>query len=181
MKQILPQRKEARAKGHQVYEVTLARAPSLSEMTKGFDVIFLGRGLERFEEPRFSLRQLALLLDAGGFLILSTPNLDSEGVKRLGPTWPYWKPEENRFIYSKKSLRGILALSGFMLTKVWTVSSQDPSAPGLPVNPMSDPIAGEPADLAIERRLEGLTPSSQWLRNNRGEGDLIFAISRRVS
>ena len=119
---------EAISKGHQVFEATLEEAPGFLKMTKCFDLIYLGQRIERFDEPGASLRRAAVLLNPGGFLILSTPNLDSEQLKLSGPAWPHWKPEEHRFIYSPKSLKRILALTGFHLTRLWTVSYPDSTA-----------------------------------------------------
>jgi glycosyltransferase involved in cell wall biosynthesis/SAM-dependent methyltransferase len=171
---------EAISKGHQVYEANVAIASGLSEIRKCFDVIYLRHGIERFDEPRVSLRQVALLLNPGGFLILSTPNLDSEQLKRLGPAWSYWKPEEHRFIYGKKSLRRILALSGFVLTKLRTVSSPD-STRVAHMGGAPAPASREPAHLRNEYRAGSLTQTAQLLRNKFRQGDVIFAISRRIS
>jgi GT2 family glycosyltransferase/SAM-dependent methyltransferase len=179
-----PSAKEAISKGHQIFEATLAEAPSLLEITKCFDVIYLGHGIERFGEPRVSLRNLALLLNPGGLLILSTPNLDSEQLKQLGPAWAYWKPEEHCFIYSKKSLKGILSLSGFDLIKLWTASYPESGARSVKVvhhDGAPESESGQGPDLRKERRAEVITQSSRLIRNRFGEGDLIFALCRRVS
>jgi glycosyltransferase involved in cell wall biosynthesis/SAM-dependent methyltransferase len=176
--------KGAISKGYQVYEATLAEAPTILEITERFNVIYLRRGIERFDEPRVSLRKVAFLLNPGGFLILTTPNLDFEGLKRFGPAWPYWKPEEHRFIYSRKSLKAILALGGFELVNFWTVSSADSSAPlakAVRDRDASAPISGEGSDRQNNLRAEVMTRSSQLLRNGEGKGDLIFAICRRSS
>ena len=127
---------------------------------------------------------LALLVNPGGFLILSTPNLDSEQLKLSGPAWAHWKPEEHRFIYSPKSLKRILALTGFHLKKLWTVSYPDPTALSL-IGSHSSALAaldsgGRPHLQEVPQT--DVNARSGNLRQNRlGKGDVIFAIGKRVS
>jgi SAM-dependent methyltransferase len=175
--------KEAISKGHQVFEATLEEASGLSEITKCFDLIYLGQGIERFDAPRVNLRSVALLLNLGGFLILSTPNLDSERLKLSGPVWAHWKPG-NRFIYSPKSLKRILALTGFRLIKLWTCSYPDSTAhsSGLVHNSgATSPAFGEHPDLQSEPQTEVIEGSSHLRLNRLGKGDVIVAIFSRVS
>jgi glycosyltransferase involved in cell wall biosynthesis/SAM-dependent methyltransferase len=168
---------------HQVFEASLEDAPDLSKTTECFDLIYLRHGIERFKEPRVSLRSLALLLNPRGLLILSTPNLDSEQLKLLGPAWAHWKPGEHHFIYSKKSLRVILALSGFYLTELFTFTYPDAKAQSVRLyhnNGAAAPPAVENSEPQGKRRTSGVTRPSQLLRNRLGKGDMIFAICRKV-
>jgi glycosyltransferase involved in cell wall biosynthesis/SAM-dependent methyltransferase len=167
---------EAISKGHQVYEATLEEAPGLSEITKCFDLIYLGQRIERFDEPGASLRRAAVLLNPGGFLILSTPNLDSEQLKLSGPAWAHWKPEQHRFIYSPKSLKRILTLTGFHLTRLWTVSYPDATAHSLRLC-----NNGGTAAVASGEQTEMVGRSCDLTRNRVGKGDVMFAICRRIS
>jgi SAM-dependent methyltransferase len=167
---------EAISKGHQVFEATLEEAPGLSEITKCFHLIYLGQRIERFDEPGASLRRAAVLLNPGGFLILSTPNLDSEQLKLSGPAWPHWKPEYHRFIYSPKSLKRILARTGFHLTRLWTVSNPDATALSLRLC-----NNGGTAAVASGEQTEVVRRSCDLARNRLGKGDVIFAICRRIS
>jgi hypothetical protein len=59
-------------------------------MSNGFDLIHLGRKVQCFEEPRVTLRILELSLTVGGFLFLTTPNLESEQRRLFGSAWAYW-------------------------------------------------------------------------------------------
>jgi len=175
---------EAIAKGHEVSETTLEEAPCLAEITKTFDLIYHGHGIERFVEPRVSLRSLALLLNPGGLLILSTPNLDSERLKLFGSGWAHWKPGENRFIYSKKSLKGILGLTGFTLNKLRTVSFPESGVKGMRHRDnggTAGPSMVEDGDLKNGAKTQVSKRSSQLLRNLRGNGDVMFALCTRFS
>ncbi len=116
------------SKGPQALEVNLRQAVGTPEMLRGFDFVYLGNGLQRFREPRVILRTLAILLNPGGFLFLSTPNLDSEQRKLFGPAWAHWQPDEHRFIYGRKSLIKLLAQAGFQLSKLQTVSHLESTA-----------------------------------------------------
>jgi glycosyltransferase involved in cell wall biosynthesis/2-polyprenyl-3-methyl-5-hydroxy-6-metoxy-1,4-benzoquinol methylase len=174
---------QAISRGHQVFKTTLKEAPGLTEITQGFDLIYLGHRIERFDEPRVNLRGVAVLLNPDGFLVLSTPNLDSEQLRLSGPAWVHWKPEENRYIYSRKSLKRILALTGFQLAKLWTVSHPDSAAPGLKELHGRGAAVSTPGGHPISQNTNQTEVTSPcYLRRNRiGRGDLIFAICKRVS
>lgn len=175
---------QAVSKGYQVFEGTLAQAPGIPELLRGFDLIYLGNGLQRFGNPRLSLRTLAVLLNRGGFLVLSTPSLDSEQRELFGPAWAHWQPEEHRFIYSRKSLIKLLGQAGFSLMKLQTVSHLESTA--LSLKHLDDHSASDaryadhPKILGTEQA-EGITRASRLLWDKIGRGDEIFAIFRRVS
>jgi glycosyltransferase involved in cell wall biosynthesis/SAM-dependent methyltransferase len=173
---------EALSKGHQ--EAALRHALGIPEMLRGFDVAYLGNGLQRFHEPRVSLRTLAILLNPGGYLVLSTPNLDSEQRKLLGSAWTLWRPAEHRFIYSVKSLTKLLAQAGFRLIKLRTGSSPDSTTFGLKRSEgrvRAESPGDEYADEQRGDRAESIPESCHLLWNKLGKGDVVFAIFQRTS
>ena len=175
---------QALSKGYQIFEGTLGQAPGIPELLRGFDLVYLGNGLQRFDEPRVSLRTLAVLLNRGGFLVLSTPNLDSEQRELFGPAWAHWQPEEHRFIYSRKSLIKLLEQAGFSLTKLQTVShlkSTALSLKHLDDHSASDARCADHPKMLETMQAEGITRVSHLFWDKLGKGDEILAVFRRVS
>jgi glycosyltransferase involved in cell wall biosynthesis/2-polyprenyl-3-methyl-5-hydroxy-6-metoxy-1,4-benzoquinol methylase len=175
---------EAISKGHHIFNATLRQAPSIPEIVKGFDLIYLAEGIQCIGEPRASLRTVAFLLNLGGYLILSTPNLDSEQRKLFGSAWAHWKPGRHRFIYSRRSLIKLLEQAGFSLTKLLTASHLESTALSLKLlgehSPADARCANHPKMLET-MKAEGLTRVSNLFWDKLGKGDEIFAIFRRVS
>ena len=175
---------EALSKGYQIFEGTLGQAPGIPELLRGFDLVYLGNGLQRFDEPRVSLRTLAVLLNRGGFLVLSTPSLDSEQRELFGPAWAHWQPEEHRFIYSKKSLIKLLEQAGFSLTKLRTVShlkSTELSLKRLDNHSASDVKCANHPKMPGTMHAERITRVSHLFWDKLGKGDEILAVFQRVS
>jgi glycosyltransferase involved in cell wall biosynthesis/SAM-dependent methyltransferase len=173
----------ALSKGPQALEVNLRQVVGTPEMLRGFDFVYLGNGLQRFREPRVTLRTLAILLNPGGFLLLSTPNLDSEQRELFGPAWAHWQPNEHRFIYGRKSLIKLLAQAGFQLSKLRTVSHLESTA--LSFKNLGD---GYPSDVGcdnhpevIRNQAEGINRASHLFWDKLGKGDEILAVFRRIS
>ncbi len=174
---------EAVSKGYEVFEATLEEAAGLSAIGKCFDLIYLARGIQCFSEPRACLRSVALLLKPGGFLALSTPNLGSEQLKRYGPSWAHWKPDEHRFIFSVKSLKRILLQSGFGPTRMWTASYPLSTVATLKLSEQAGAVAigsGDYSASAVESQTLVMTGSRELLRNRGESGDVIFAICKRL-
>ena len=172
---------EALSKGHQVFNATLQQAAGVLEIVKGFDLIYLGQSIQSFDEPRASLRALAVLLNTGGLVVLSTPNLDSEQRKLFGPAWALWRPTEHRFIYSRQSLTQMLAQTGFSLTKFTTISPPESTALSLKNfndRSISTPIMHSKKQSGMQA--ETIVRSCRLIWNRFGKGDVIFAVFRRI-
>jgi 2-polyprenyl-3-methyl-5-hydroxy-6-metoxy-1,4-benzoquinol methylase len=91
-----------------------------------FDVIWLGDVLEHVPDPRGLLLLCRELLDTGGVLALSTPNLDCAwGVlttglhRRLGLPASTVTPPHHTFQFSEGNLRQLLAQTGFAVRHRW--------------------------------------------------------------
>jgi glycosyltransferase involved in cell wall biosynthesis/SAM-dependent methyltransferase len=171
---------EARAGGHRVFEAIEENA-SFPEIPKGVDLVYMGRGIQCFEDPRGYLRKMAVLLNPGGFLVLRTPNLDSAQRNLFGPAWAYWKPAEHRFIFSRKSLKLLLEHTGFSITRLTTVSPPESTATS--INGLNDLARSDrTASLKMQNRIqaESIAKTNNLVWNNLGKGDLIVAVARRV-
>jgi hypothetical protein len=122
-------------------------------------------------------------LNPGGFLVLSTPNLDSKQLELFGSGWGEWKPDEHRYIFSKKSLTGMLSSVGFGWVKLLTVSYPDSTA--LSLKHFSERGAatlevGDHPRPELKGKTEVLAESDQLLADKQGKGDIIFAICKRL-
>ena len=128
---------EAGSREHSVFEGSIQENARSPQIAKGVDLIYLGEGIQCFADPRGHLRKVAVLLNPGGLLVLCTPNLDSDQRNLLGPAWTHWRPAEHRFIFSLKSLRLLLAQTGFSVERLTTLSPPEATAASLrgPNNP----------------------------------------------
>jgi hypothetical protein len=175
---------EALSKGYQVFNATLEQAVSVPEISKGYDLIYLGQGIECFNEPRARLRTLAILLNLGGYLVLRTPNLDSEQRKLFGPAWAHWKSKKTQFVYSRRSLIKLLEQAGFSLTKLQTISELESTALSfkqLEDQPASNTTGGNYPKIPETLKAEGITRVNHLFWDKLGKGDEIRAVFRRVS
>jgi glycosyltransferase involved in cell wall biosynthesis/SAM-dependent methyltransferase len=175
---------ETLSKGCQVFEATLEQALGIPEMLRGFDFVYLGNRLQRLQEPRVNLRTLAILLNPGAFLLLTTPNLDSAQRKLFGPAWAHWQPDEHRFIYSRRSLIKLLAQAGFSLLKLQTVSHLESTAlslKNLDDHNASDAGRGTRPEMLRRMQAERIVRVSHLLCDKLGKGDEILAVFQRVS
>jgi glycosyltransferase involved in cell wall biosynthesis/SAM-dependent methyltransferase len=175
---------EATSKGHRVWRATLGQAAGTPELVNGFDLIYLAQGIQSFLEPRASLRTVAILLKIGGFLVLRTPNLDSEQRRDFGPCWAHWQPEKHRFIYSRRSLIKLLAQAGFSLTKLQTISNLESTTVSLKLlhdRSGSDAGSADHAKTPGAMQAEEMTRVSRLFWDPLGKGDEIVAVFRRAS
>jgi glycosyltransferase involved in cell wall biosynthesis/SAM-dependent methyltransferase len=174
---------EPLSKSPQPLELNLRQAIETPEMLRGFDFVYLGNGLQRFREPRVTLRTLAILLNPGGYLLLSTPNLDSEQRKLFGPAWAHWQADDHRFIYSRKALIKLLAQAGFLLSKLQTGSRLESTAlsfKNLDNGYPSNVGCGNHPEM-IGHQAEGISRASHLFWDKLGKGDEILAVFKRTS
>jgi len=90
---------------------------------KNFDIVFLFDVLEHTKSPSKFLQNLRFLIKRGGFLVLSTPNLDSFSLFVTGSKWYGFKDKSHRSFFNKTSLSRLLEKNGFRIIKVRTISS----------------------------------------------------------
>ena len=79
----------------------------------GFNLIHLAGILQLCRRPRHLLRFLAFALKFDAPILISTPNLDSDDLRLLGPAWCHWDPQRTCFIYGAQSLRALMRHCGF--------------------------------------------------------------------
>lgn len=78
-----------------------------------FDAVTMEHVLEHVPDPLAFLRAARALLRPGGALWLATPNVDSSGHRRFGPSWKHLDPPRHLVILSGKMLDELLRTAGF--------------------------------------------------------------------
>lgn len=76
------------------------------------DVVTLFDVLEHVPAPQDSLSRLARWLKPGGWLAVTTPDVDSLSARLMAGAWPHYK-EEHLFYPSREGLRMLFAATGF--------------------------------------------------------------------
>ncbi len=168
--------------GNDVRDASLEQYESVQEIVHGVDLIFLGNGIQQSADPRGRLRKAAVLLNPGGWLVLRTPNLDSEQRILFGPSWVHWKPGKHRFIFNRKSLKQLLKQTGFSMARFRTTS--DPASTALSLEHWGNSIAGDvEGDWKKAHQMEvgKVVRVNHPFWDRLGKGDEIFALSRRMS
>ena len=85
----------------------------LCELDGKFDLIMLHHSFEHMENPLQALRDIHRLLDAGGVVLLRTPNANSYAWRHYGANWFQLDAPRHLFIPSVKGLNGLAEMAGF--------------------------------------------------------------------
>ena len=91
---------------------------------KTFDFVTMHHVLEHLPDVTRTLKQVYRVLKPGGRLILATPNTQSRGRRKFGPTWIGWESPRHLSLFSKRNLPHALELAGLRMIKQWTCARQ---------------------------------------------------------
>ena len=94
--------KLARRRGFTIHEGFFTEE-QVSKLPGGYQCVVMSDVIEHVSDPIEALRLARELLEPGGFLLLSTPNLESFWCKKF-----QLKPAEHLFLFSSKNLRKLL-------------------------------------------------------------------------
>ena len=171
----------ARSKDYPVWHAAAEDAPVVVPQGVCFDLIFLGRAMEHWDDPLVGLNRLKLLLAPGGAIVISVPNLDSKQVELFGPTWAHWNMPYHRTLLSRRALRRLAAMASMRVERLctrthpyWTTMSVQLNRLGLgAVVPLG-------AEFPKSAAMDGtrLTGWSKLLWDWRGRGDYMIALLR---
>lgn len=81
--------------------------------TAAYDVVALFDVIEHLSDPYTTLKQILQLLRPGGWLMISTPNINSLSRRALGASWAVINPGEHLYYFSQDSLGQMLRRSGY--------------------------------------------------------------------
>jgi 2-polyprenyl-3-methyl-5-hydroxy-6-metoxy-1,4-benzoquinol methylase len=102
----------AAGKGHHVHCGTLAGAP----FPRGsFAVVTMWDALEHYADPVGELRRARELVQSGGYLVLTTMNIDTWIVRLLRARWP-WYMRMHLWYFTPETVARALALAGWRVT-----------------------------------------------------------------
>lgn len=105
---------EAVARGRSVgLDASTRTLDELLEAQERFDAATMSHVIEHLPEPQKVLEQLYRLLRPGGFLFVSTPNMDARGRHRWGPHWRGLEVPRHLVLFSRSALYDTLTTAGF--------------------------------------------------------------------
>jgi 2-polyprenyl-3-methyl-5-hydroxy-6-metoxy-1,4-benzoquinol methylase len=81
-----------------------------------FDVVHFSHVIEHVSEPKKMLLEIRRVVKDDGHVIVTTPNVDGWHVRFAGPEWRSAIPD-HIYLFSQKTLRRLLELTGFMVVK----------------------------------------------------------------
>lgn len=100
----------ARSCGLEVHQGTIE---VLDSWTETFDAVTLSHVIEHVHDPVATLEACRRLLKPGGWIWLSTPNLDSQGHNLYGRIWTGLEPPRHLVIFTYAALHSLLQDVGF--------------------------------------------------------------------
>lgn len=107
----------ARSAGHEVREGSLEQA----EFPAGhFEALVMSHVVEHLPDPRATLAEALRVLEPGGQLVLSTPNLGSLGYRRFGPAWRGLEVPRHLVLFTPAALAELLVEVGFEVLETRT-------------------------------------------------------------
>jgi len=173
---------EARKAGFRIYADPLEQF----EPEKLYDVIVLSNVIEHSLDPKDMLSNVNRILEPGGQVRISCPNVDSWQRKIFGRYWINWHVPFHIVHFSQKTLTNILEKAGFKIQKnhqespaLWLAHSiivRLFAKFGQPTNQLRNPFLV--AALLILIRI--LFFPLLWLGNRMGRGDCLVVEARKV-
>lgn len=85
--------------------------------------------IEHVTDPSAFLKALHATVRPGGWLVLGTPNADSDHRTALGARWVAFNPF-HIWLFSRANLGRLLERAGFDVVETYTCSNSDPRRPG---------------------------------------------------
>lgn len=107
----------AREAGHEIHQGSLEDA---SFPDAHFEAVVMSHVIEHVPDPLATLRESLRVLEPGGQLVLSTPNLRSLGHRRFGPAWRGLEVPRHLVLFTPESLAQVVLAAGFELCEVRT-------------------------------------------------------------
>jgi 2-polyprenyl-3-methyl-5-hydroxy-6-metoxy-1,4-benzoquinol methylase len=98
-------------------DVRIGYLQQQSLLEASFDAITAFHVIEHLHDPVGTLRACFKLLKPGGHLTLATPNLDSCGYQRYGPSWLGLDPPRHLVLFTENSLRQTLERCGVIVSR----------------------------------------------------------------
>ena len=81
---------------------------------ESFDCIWMGHVLEQFQNPLGAIAKAKVVLEPGGVLFITTPDIDFMSTIPHAD-WQHWKKDENNIMWSERALCKQLEAQGFTI------------------------------------------------------------------
>lgn len=88
--------------------------------SNSFDVIAMGQTVEHLSNPVAVFNQCFQLLKPGGWLVVTTPNIESLGKAVFKEYWRGWEPPRHLHLYSAASLKALAFFASFSVKEIKT-------------------------------------------------------------
>lgn len=85
-----------------------------------YDIITMLDVLEHLDDPRVYLKCLADCAVRGGYLLLTTPNIESFNARMYGDKWALHSPPYHTFYFGPKSIKILLGDTGWRVVHYYT-------------------------------------------------------------
>jgi 2-polyprenyl-3-methyl-5-hydroxy-6-metoxy-1,4-benzoquinol methylase len=85
-----------------------------------FDVITMLDVIEHLDDPRVYLQRLAECADTSGYLLLSTPNIESLNARLYGDRWILHGAPYHTYYFGPRSIRILLEQTGWKVETIFT-------------------------------------------------------------
>jgi len=85
-----------------------------------FDIITMLDVLEHLDNPRVYLQRLAECAKKNGYLLLSTPNIESFNAWLYGDRWALHSPPYHTYYFGPRSIRILLKQTGWRIVDLYT-------------------------------------------------------------
>lgn len=102
-------------------DVIAGTFPHQDLATRRFDAVAMNDFLEHMPEPVVALRAVRELLDPGGVVFISTPDIGSLVARVTGEWWSHLKPNEHLVYFDRRTIRRLLEETGFRVEHVQSI------------------------------------------------------------
>ena len=93
-----------------------------AQIRQKFHAVLMNHVIEHLDDPLRDLVICRSWLEPGGQLVVTTPNVRSVGHRFWRSSWRGLDPPRHFFLFSLKSLRSLLRLAGYVVSRLGTTS-----------------------------------------------------------
>ena len=144
-----------------------------------FDAITLHHVIEHLHDPAAVVRELGGHLEAGGRVVVVTPNIESAGRRRFRAAWVAWDPPRHLWLFGLRSLTALLERAGYRVERAWTTArnARYPGTQAANIRRIGRMVPGSPAPWARMRGLsfQALQHAAVLARSTAGEEIVVVA------
>jgi 2-polyprenyl-3-methyl-5-hydroxy-6-metoxy-1,4-benzoquinol methylase len=108
-------------------EAYVGRLGEIAFADDAFDAITMWDTLEHIHNPRAALAECWRILRPGGHLLIRVPSLDSLDARLFGPYWSGLDAPRHLTVFSRKTVKRLLSISGFHVQRLWCMSGSHAS------------------------------------------------------